>query len=181
MNPPALFPGTRVRVSEIGLLTGIFSATNGITLSQVCEITGVESSTIQNWVKRGYVPKPEQRRYTKRHLARIIIINMLRDTLPIEKIARVLSYVNGNLLDTSDDIMDDSEIYEHLCKVIIPIDTNGIVDLKDLSAKVDHHLRDYKGPRPDAKERLSLVLKATICAYESACLKRFAEQLTCHI
>lgn len=181
MSPPAFFPGTQVPVSGVGLLDGLFSATNGITLSQVCEITGIEASTVQNWIKRGYVNKPDNRRYTRRHLARIVIINMLRDTMVIEKVARLLSYVNGNLLDTSDDLMDDCEIYQHLCEVILSSDPRKGVDLHELFAKVDHYLESFKSPRPDARERLSLVLKAIVCAYASTSLKRLADELTRNI
>ena len=110
MNSPLTFPGTRVPVSPVGLLTGIFSATSGITLAQVCEITGLEPGTIQNWIKRGYVSPPTARKYSKGQLARIILISILRETLVIEKVVKLLSYVNGDLLDTSDDIMDDSDI-----------------------------------------------------------------------
>ena len=30
----------------------------GITLSQVTSITGLEAHTVQNWVKRGFLPPP---------------------------------------------------------------------------------------------------------------------------
>ena len=141
-------------------------------------MTGIEPSTVQNWIKRGYVNSPVRRRYSRHQVARIIIINMLRNTMAIEMIARLLSYVNGNLLDTSDDIMDDSEIYDHLCDIIIPADSIKVVDVNALFLKVDAYLEGYKGPRSDAKERLALALKAIICAYESASLKLMAYQLT---
>ena len=62
------FPGTKVPVSEECLLTSIFRVTSGITLSQVCEITGLKAGTIQNWVKRGYVNSPIGRKYKKARL-----------------------------------------------------------------------------------------------------------------
>lgn len=177
MNSSAFFPGTKVTVSQTGLLTGIFSLTKGITLAQVCELTGIEPSTIQNWIKRGYVNPPEKRRYSKRQVARIIIINMLRDTMVIERIARLLGYVNGDLLDISDDIMDDSEIYTHLCDIIMPTDISNVIDVEALLDAVDAHLDGFTGSRPDARERLSLALKVIICNYESANLKRYADRL----
>ncbi len=179
MNPPACYPGTKVPVSKVGLLTGIYTATNGITLSQVCEITGLEASTVQNWIKRGYVNPPSGRKYSKSQVARIILINMLREAMIIEKAAKLLSYVNGNLLDRSDDIMDDSDIYQCLCDILIPPDTNENADIgiEELFKQIEKRLEHFTEPYPGAKARLELALKAMTCAYESARFKRYANQL----
>lgn len=171
------YPGTRVPVSDECLLTGIFRVTSGITLSQVCEITGLEAGTIQNWVKRGYVNPPIGRKYKKGQVARIIIINMLRETLALEKIAKILSYANGDLLDRSDDIMDDSDIYKCLCDVLIPAERRGVIDIKGLFAMIESYLTDFVEPYPGAKKKLELVLKIIMCAWESAYFKKYATHL----
>lgn len=80
-------------------------------LSQVCQITGLEPYAVQNWVKRGFLAPPVKKKYNRRQLSRIIIINMLKTALPMESICRILSYVNGQLDDESDDIIDDSVMY----------------------------------------------------------------------
>lgn len=109
-------PGTTVEVSRITpglsrqLFSGIFAA-GGITLCQVATLTGLEPSAIQNWVKRGFVSSPVHRQYTQNQLSRIMIINLLRETLQIEHIREMLSYLNGRLTDESDDIISDSELY----------------------------------------------------------------------
>ena len=78
------YPGMTVEISSlttgcsISLFDGIF-ATGGITLSQVSIMTGLETYLIQNWVKRGFVSSPQRRLYSREQLARIVIINMLRD------------------------------------------------------------------------------------------------------
>lgn len=54
---------------------------------------------------------PVKKKYNRRQLSRIIIINMLKSALPMESICRLLSYVNGQLDDESDDIIDDSVMY----------------------------------------------------------------------
>ncbi len=71
--------------------------TGGLVLSQVAQITGLESYTIQNWVKRGFLAPPQNKKYTRRQLSRIILINMLKSAIPMEQICRLLSYVNGQL------------------------------------------------------------------------------------
>ncbi len=178
MNPPACYPGTRVPISATGLLEGIFTATNGITLSQVCEITGLEASTVQNWIKRGYVNPPVGRKYSRNQLGRIILINLLRDTFVIERIARLISYVNGNLLDRSDDIMDDGDIYQCLCDILITPEKKVIVCEDNLAQKVDERLKSFQEPFPGAKERLKLILEALVYASISVEFKKAATQLT---
>jgi DNA-binding transcriptional MerR regulator len=178
VNPPTCFPGTRVPVSPVALLTGIFTATSGITLAQVCEITGLEPGTVQNWIKRGYVSPPAGRKYSKGQTARIILISLLRETMPIEKVAKLLSYVNGDLLDTLDDIMDDSDIYQCLCNILIPEYVNDIAALDSLFKKIEEQLESFKEPYPGSKGRLKTALRIMACAYESGRFKKCAIQLT---
>ena len=173
-----MLPGTVVPVSPVGLLTGIFSVTNGITLSQVCEITGLEPGTIQNWIKRGYVSHPVDRKYSKEQLARIILINFLRETFVIEKVANLLSYVNGDLLDDSDNIMDDSEIYQCLCDILLTKGLKEDISFDELSEKIDEKLINFEEPYEGAKDRLKLVLQAMIYAWWSAEYKAIANKLT---
>ena len=56
-------PGTVLPTEDItqgfGVLHPSIRATNGLTLAQVCTITGLEQSTIQNWIKRGWVAIPK--------------------------------------------------------------------------------------------------------------------------
>ena len=53
----------------------------GMVLSQVSAITGLEGYVIQNWVKRKFVSSPVKKLYSKEQFARIVIINMLRESL----------------------------------------------------------------------------------------------------
>lgn len=93
-------PGTTLEVdlsrenAADALLSPMF-LTGGLVLSQVAQLTGLEPYTIQNWVKRGFLPPPVKKKYSRRQLCRIFIINMLRDSMQIERICRLLSYVNG--------------------------------------------------------------------------------------
>ena len=75
------------KVSE--LFQSMFLA-GGLTLSQVSSITGLEPYTIQNWVKRGFLSPPRQKRYDMEQVCRIITINMLKGALTLEKICTIL-------------------------------------------------------------------------------------------
>ena len=79
----------------------------GLTLGQVSGITGLEPYTVQNWVKRGFLSPPEKKRYSLQQLCRIITVNMLKSVLPMERVCGLLGYINGQLDDTSDDMIDD--------------------------------------------------------------------------
>ena len=80
-------PGTVLRISrkDAEHIEDVFSSMflgGGIVLSQVSGITGLEPYAVQNWVKRGFLPPPERKRYTLRQLCRIININMLKACCP---------------------------------------------------------------------------------------------------
>ena len=123
-------PGTTIEVSGITentsrmLFEGIFAA-GGITLSQVSVMTGLEPYMIQNWVKREFVSPPVKRQYSADQFARIVIINMLRESIQLDRICGLLSYINGRLHDESDDLISDSELYHKYVELISH--TGGIV------------------------------------------------------
>lgn len=91
-----------------------------------CQITGLEPYAVQNWVKRGFLAPPVKKKYNRRQLSRIIIINMLKTALPMESICRILSYVNGQLDDESDDIIDDSVMYLIFLRLAAATGTPGL-------------------------------------------------------
>ncbi|MBQ4239093.1 MAG: DUF1836 domain-containing protein, partial [Ruminococcus sp.] len=85
----------------------LIRATDGLTLGQVCSISSLEQTTIQNWIKRGYVPHPVSKKYSERHLARILLIAELRECMAIDRVGAMLAYVNGDADDESDDIITE--------------------------------------------------------------------------
>ena len=110
-----ILPGTVLRANAEdadhveSLFQPMFLA-GGMVLSQVSSITGLEPYIIQNWVKRGFLTPPQCKRYTLRQLCRILNINMLKGVLPMERICGMLTYINGQLDDDSDDTIDDSQL-----------------------------------------------------------------------
>ena len=66
-------PGTTLQttIQESHQIQNLFASMflgGGMVLSQVCAITGLESYTVQNWVKRGFLAPPEKKRYSMRQL-----------------------------------------------------------------------------------------------------------------
>ena len=95
-----LYPGTTVQkkkgVSGKQFLSGLFMGSGGIVMQQLNELTGLKTPTVQNWVSRGFMPHPINKRYSKDATARIFIINALRNTMTLEDIKKLLIFVNGN-------------------------------------------------------------------------------------
>lgn len=92
-------------------LTELIRATDGLSLAQVCSLTGIEQYTVQNWIKRGFVPHPQRKRYFERHVARLLLIDALRDCLQIDRVGELMNYINGNADDTADDVIGEAELY----------------------------------------------------------------------
>lgn len=171
-------PGTVLQIErdEADLVEERFSSmflAGGMVLSQVANITGLEPYTVQNWVKRGFLPPPEQKRYTLRQLCRIINIHMLRSTLPLEKICGLLSYVNGRLDDTADDIIDDAELYFLFVRLAARAKQLDATELWDQA--MEEALADYREPVPGARARVEKALRVMMTAWVSAKMRQAAE------
>ena len=172
-------PGTTIEVSEMckgtsrRLFDGIFAA-GGITLSQVSVVTDLEPYRIQNWVKRGFVPSPQRRQYTRNQFARIVIINMLCDSLQLDRICELLSYINGNLRDESDDVIDDSELYHRYTDMIA--ETGGIVSHATIRQAAKQAAADYAEPIPGARERLEKTLLVMAYAHYATIARHMAAE-----
>ena len=95
----------------------LIQATDGLTLSQICSLSGLEASTIQNWIKRGYVPHPVGKKYHERHLARILLIARLRESMQIDRVGELLRYVNGDADDEGDDLISEQSLYDIFCEI----------------------------------------------------------------
>jgi len=151
-------PGER-GFSKIQML---LEATGGLSLSQVCAVTGLEGSTIQNWVKRGWVAHPKGKRYEEVHIARILIINALKECIKLEHIAQLMSYVSGESDDEADSSIRESELFNFLCEAL-----GRMGQASKVEAVVEDVLEDYEGSTPEARLRirkaLSLMMYACVC------------------
>ena len=147
----------------------------GMVLSQVAGITGLEPYTVQNWVKRGFLPPTDRKKYSLNQLCRIININMLKSVLPMERICGLLIYINGDLDDTSDDIIDDAQLYFMFVRLAAHYRVMHNSDGRD--EQINAELAHYTEPFPGAKERVQKVLRVMLTAWASAQLRQVAEQM----
>lgn len=149
----------------------------GLVLSQVTQVTGLEPYIIQNWVRRGFLAPPKQRKYTRRQLSRILMINALKSTLSIEQICKLLSYINGALDDEGDDTIDDTELYGAFMLVAGSVQKHGLTSESEMNRLIADGLKDYKESIPGAKERIEQALRIMITAWRAAQLQTKAQSM----
>ena len=146
---PDYIPGTiiplteNVRARPYDLIDAMLVVSGGLTLSQVSDITGLNGSTIQNWVKRGWVESPKQKRYGETSLCRIMIINMLRGAMRLEEIVRLMSFINGRVDDRSDDIIPDRELFTLLCAILTDCAGPTSFDMSRIDSVIERELAGF--------------------------------------
>lgn len=173
-------PGTvlQIRREDAEHIEDIFASmflAGGIVLSQVASVTGLEPYTVQNWVKRGFLPSPENRRYSQDQLCRIIHINMLKSALPLETICSLLEYINGKLDEDADDIIDDSALYFLFVKLAAR--AKQLDDPAAWENALETLLADYSEPVPGARGRIEKALRIMLTAWIAVRMRQAAEKL----
>ena len=179
-----ILPGTvlKAEAEEASGVESLFAPmflAGGMVLSQVSSITGLEPYIIQNWVKRGFLSPPQNKRYTLRQLCRILNINMLKGVLPMERVCAMLGYINGQLDDDSDDTIDDSRLY--FMFVRLAAHAKQIDQNQAWQEAIDRVLQAYDEPIPGARDRIAQVLRIMLIAYIAARMKEQAETLLTEI
>lgn len=174
-------PGTVFSIQKMDGATGgafldkVFYITSGIMLSQIREITGLDGTTLQNWVKRGWVSSPAKKTYSKEQLARILIICMMRDTMQLSRIAYLLEYVNGT--GAEDKIIDEAVLYDYICRVLAMVldgQSQGLVKVDEYIARV---MEEYEEPVGGAARRLKGAIKVIVLTYYAAIVKAEADRM----
>ncbi len=178
-------PGTTLPLPEgqqddlFSVLDPIFAVSpGGLLLSQVTELTGLGAATIQNWVKRGWVSNPVNKRYGELHVARILLINLLRPAMKLENIAALLRYVNGSVDDRADDIIPETQLYSLLCSVLTRLEPqDSIITHESIITLIGAQLEGYEGPVADAKERLENAMRIMVLNIAASRLMQQADAL----
>ena len=172
--PGTVLSGTTEQADNVADTFRALYLAGDLQLSQVSAISGLEAYMIQNWVRRGYLSPPVGKKYSLNQLCRILNINLMRSCFPLEKVCTVLSYVNGKLDDTSDDLIEDSALYFLFVSLAA-----SVRDQNDgLEKAIQTALRDLPEGMPGANERIQKVLKTMLLAWISGELSRRAEELT---
>lgn len=178
-----MVPGTTVKRSEVGGLTGLpflnqlFFASESVMMATIRKISGIDTSTLQNWVKRGWVSNSVNRQYDLEQVAHILLINMLRSCMQLEDIAFVIGYINGDIADPSDDVISDSRLYDAICRVLDTMEGYPVCDLPAIQKLIAKEIADYQEPVKGAKQRLAKTLEVIVVTYCAAIVKQNADAL----
>lgn len=175
------YPGTAIEVLRLQkggsriLFDGIF-ATGGITLSQISVMTGLEPYMIQNWVKRGFVDSPKKRVYSREQFARIIIINMLREEIQIDRICSLIETIGNVIDDTSDNLKGDDNLYHFYVDMISEGDIN-INDERSTTEAAERVTEEVTEKEANAKRELVKILKIMLYAHTASRFKVMANEI----
>lgn len=176
-----LIPGTKLLRSEMGGVTGleflskIFFISDGVMLTQIRDISGIDGSTLQNWTKRGWVANSKLKKYDINQVAHILIINMLRSCMQLDKIAYLTQFINGKINDDSDDIIADSVLYDYICRILDKLMTYEVCSIGSMRQTIDEVTSDYCESIPGARDRLSKALEIIVVAYYASLIKRYSD------
>ncbi len=179
----SLIPGTKLRREQMENLTGmaflskIFFISDGVMLSQIRDVTGIDGSTLQNWTKRGWVPLSKNKKYDIDQMAYVLIINMLRSCMPLEKIAFLLEYINGDLEDESDDIIRASVLYDYICRILDALVEQNQCSFSSIRTVIETETAGYTEVMDGAKARLTDALEAIVVAYYATLIKHHSDAL----
>ncbi len=174
------FPGTVIRRSNMRGIDGeefldkIFFISDGIMLSQIKEISGVDGTTLQNWVKRGWIGNTINKKYSKNQLARILIINMLRGSLRLETIDSLLRYINGTINCEDDDIIPESVLYGFVCRIADQAADTPCMTECDLENTVKSVIASFPEKVPGARLRLEKAMCIILTAYYASLIRSAA-------
>ena len=177
------FPGSVVcredRYGKDGaeFLERVFFISDGIMLQQIKDISGVDGSTLQNWVKRGWIGNTVNKKYTRNQLARILIINMLRSSMRLDRIDYLLRYINGTINCEDDDIIPEATLYGYICRIIDEVSGAGSMTLEELKTLVSRRIATYPEKVPDARKRLEKAMVIILTAYASSLMMKASADL----
>ena len=179
----SLIPGTKLAKSDMGNVTGleflskVFYISEGVMLSQIREVSGIDGSTLQNWTKRGWVANARLKKYNIDQVAHILIINMLRSCIQLDKIALLLHYINGKIDDKSDDIIRDSVLYDYICRILETLMQQDVCSMASIKEVIREQIIDYEEAMPGARDRLANALEIIVVAYYAALIKRRSDEM----
>lgn len=179
----SLIPGTKLKKSDMGNVTGleflskVFYISEGVMLSQIREVSGIDGSTLQNWTKRGWVVNARLKKYNIDQVAHILIINMLRSCIQLDKIALLLHYINGKIDDKSDDIIRDSVLYDYICRILENLMQQDVCSMASIKDVIREQITDYEEAMPGARDRLANALEIIVVAYYAALIKRRSDEM----
>ena len=108
--------------------------------------------------------------------SRIVIINMLRESLQIEQICELISVTSATLYDDSDDIIKDDHLY-HKCVDMLCDENLRLANHASIEAAADRVAAEFDDSLPVPKKQLSGILQVMAYAHFASVLKKRAQDI----
>jgi len=108
-------------------------------------------------------------------VCRLININILKGTMPLEEIIHLMRYLNGDLTSEDDDLVDDTMLFFFFVKLAAR--ARYIGGSKAWDDALVEITEGYPEPVPGAREKLINVLKIMLTVWCANMLKQQAENM----
>ena len=97
--------------------------------------------------------------------------------MQLDKIAFLIQYINGDVEDTSDDIIRDSVLYDYICRILEYMMERDICLQSSIGGIIDRFTTDYAEPFEGARNRLNSALEIIVVTYYATLMKHRADKL----
>ncbi|MED4532965.1 DUF1836 domain-containing protein [Metabacillus fastidiosus] len=181
--PPFLKKFERKRkVNEIGLSTNEI-----VLLANLCELTFLKSTSVQNWIKRDVkelIGPPELgKKYSIEQVAILLIVRDLKAVFDFETIRKILTVVFNTLSDRSDDLISPIIFYETYSSVLEEMDPVGDFSIygqtleEQVMLTIDRFQHRFCALQTCEWIEIKYILTITVLAVLSSHIQRKAQQL----
>ncbi|MDQ0229461.1 DUF1836 domain-containing protein [Metabacillus malikii] len=130
------------QTQEFGLSTNEI-----VSLANLCELTSLKSTSIQNWIKRDVkelIGPPELgKKYSIEQTAMLLIVKDLKSVFDFEKIRQLLTVVFNTLSDRSDDLISPITFYELYAHVLETLEGNDTISILTLETSIINKVEKY--------------------------------------
>ncbi|MFN2745930.1 MULTISPECIES: DUF1836 domain-containing protein [Bacillus] len=131
-----------------------------VELGNLCELTSLKSTAIQNWIKRDIkdlMGHPELgKKYSIDQAVILLIVRDLKSVYDFETIRPILKTVFNTITDRSDDVVSPLRFYEGYGRVLEQVNRIKDYTLKESALETTvmqqtEHLRNFYQDLPDAE------------------------------
>ncbi|PMC35272.1 hypothetical protein CJ195_19545 [Bacillus sp. UMB0899] len=115
-----------------------------VSLANLCELTSLKSTSIQNWIKRDVkelIGQPELgKKYSIDQAAMLLIVKDLKVIFDFERIRNILTELFNTLSDRSDDLISPISFYELYGSVLESLDSFSERDI-ELEERINRQIK----------------------------------------
>ena len=95
--------------------------------------------------------------------------------MPLEQIIKLMAYLNGDLTDESDDLVDDTKLF--FMFVSLAARARHLGGSETWDEALEHITADYVEPVPGAREKLCMGLKIMLTTWIANLVKAAADRM----